>query len=81
MRIGRSFDVPLSFKGLHLASECSRMRSNGVGEVAHAHWTVVDDLAQDCDRRHTNRDARTNGNQSIETLASCNATQRAHFIA
>jgi hypothetical protein len=57
------------------------MCSNGIGEVAHSHRTVADDLAQNSNCRHTDRDARTNRNQSIKTLAPCNATQGSHLVA
>jgi hypothetical protein len=74
MRIGRPFDVPLGFKGLHLSGERRRMCSNGIGEIAHTHRTVVDHLAQNSNGCHTNCDARTNRNQSIKSLAPCDAT-------
>jgi hypothetical protein len=50
------------------------MCSNGIGEIAHTHRTVVDHLAQNSNGCHTNCDARTNRNQSIKTLAPCDAT-------
>jgi acyl dehydratase len=74
MRIGRTLHISLSFKSLHLSGECRWVRPHGIGEVAHAHRTVVDHLAQNSNGRHTNRDARTNRNQSIKTLAPCDAT-------
>jgi hypothetical protein len=74
MRIGRPFDVPLGLKGLHLSGERRWVSPHCIGEIAHTHRTVVDHLAQNSNGCHTNCDARTNRNQSIKTLAPCDAT-------
>jgi hypothetical protein len=81
MRIGRTLHISLSFKGLHLSSECRRMSSDGVGEVAHPHRTVVNDLAQHRNRSNADSDTRTNSDQTIKSLASSDTTQRSHFLA